>query len=180
MKTLLIYELRALLLAVSKHSDSHFIEIESDLQQTAFLLNEAIEKLSHHFMAIHSELIAQQNAIAQLSTQGELSQTAKENLSVFEKNIGELVNNVVTGMQFQDMTNQLLERTIKRVKGLRELLDELSASDYLSADIEDSQALLSYLAEVNHRLDNSSQYLLGNLRKSVGQSNLNSGDIDLF
>jgi hypothetical protein len=44
MKTLPIEELRELLAAVSRHGDWHLLEIETDLQQTAFLLNEAIEK----------------------------------------------------------------------------------------------------------------------------------------
>lgn len=180
MKTLPMNELRALLAAVSQHGDRHLIEIESDLQQTTFLLSEAIEKLSLSFMAIHSQLVEQQNTIEQLHIEGELSINAKEALSVFEKNIGNHVSNVVTGMQFQDMTNQLLERTIKRVNGLKELLQELASHEHPASAEDEHEEILNFLAGVNQRLNNGSQYLSGNLRKSVRQSNLNTGDIDLF
>jgi len=41
MNTLPIHELRTLLAAVASHGDQHLLEVESDLQQTAFLLNES-------------------------------------------------------------------------------------------------------------------------------------------
>ena len=47
MNTLPIAELRSLLVAVSEHGKQHLTEVEADLQQTAFLLSEAIEKLRH-------------------------------------------------------------------------------------------------------------------------------------
>lgn len=180
MKTLPIYELRALLAAVSQHGDRHLLEIESDLQQTAFLLNEAIEKLSNSFMAIHGQLLEQKSRLEVLQQEGALTETAKETLSAYEKRIGDEVNNVVTGMQFQDMTNQLLERTIKCVNGLKELLQELAAHEHAASVEDEHEEILSFLSSVNQRLDTGSQYLTGNLRKSVGQSNLNTGDIDLF
>lgn len=41
-------------------------EVETDLVQTGILLEEAIEKLSFNFMAIHAAVAAQQDTIALL------------------------------------------------------------------------------------------------------------------
>ncbi|MEZ0288685.1 MAG: chemotaxis protein, partial [Methylophilus sp.] len=67
MKTLPIEELRELLAAVSRHGDWHLLEIETDLQQTTFLLNEAIEKLSTSFMNVYAQLTEQQAVIKLLA-----------------------------------------------------------------------------------------------------------------
>lgn len=180
MNTLPVEELRALLAAVSSHGDRHLLEIETDLQQTAFLLNEAIEKLSVSFMAIYSQLNAQQAVLKQLTEAGALRQEDAESLRVFEEYIGQEVNKVVTGMQFQDMTNQLLQRTIQRVSGLKYLLQELSSHQMPMTSTDEHEEIRSFIAHINQQFDASSSQLTGGLRKSVNQQSLATGDIDLF
>lgn len=180
MKILPIEELRALLAAVSSHGDRHLLEIDTDLQQTAFLLNEAIEKLSVSFMNVYGQITEQQAALKLLADAGKLQPEEMEQLQVFQDNIGQEVNKVVTGMQFQDMTNQLLQRTIHRVNGLKFLLQELSTHQFPMAAEDEHQEILNFIAHVNHQFDVGSQHLTGNLRKSVNQQDLATGDIDLF
>lgn len=180
MKTLPIEELRELLAAVSRHGDWHLLEIETDLQQTSFLLNEAIEKLSASFMTVYAQLTEQQAAIELLAEAGKLQSEEVQQLQVFQDNIGQEVNKVVTGMQFQDMTNQLLQRTINRVNGLKELLHELSSHQVPSAADDEHEEIRNFIMQLNQNFDQGSQHLTGNLRKSVNQQDLATGDIDLF
>jgi len=180
MKTLPVEELRELLAVVSRHGDWHLLEIEADLQQTTFLLDEAIEKLSNSFMAVHTHLMDQQAALQSLSEAGRLQVAELAQLQVFQDSIGQEVNKVVTGMQFQDMTNQLLQRTISRVHGLKMLLQELSSHQFpMSADAE-KEEIRQFIRQLNQNFDQGSQHLTGSLRKSVSQQDMAAGEIDLF
>lgn len=180
MKTLPIEELRALLAAVSSHGDWHLLEIETDLQQTTFLLNEAIEKLSQSFLQVYAHLNDQQTALQQLAEAGKLQPEEMAQLQVFHEHVGHEINQVITGMQFQDMTNQLLQRTIHRVHGLKELLNELSTHKGPMMDEDEHEEIRRFIQQLNQQFDRGSQHLTGNLRKSVNQQDLSSGDIDLF
>jgi len=126
MKTLPIRELRSLLAAVSDHGKQHLVEVEADLLQTTFLLSEAIEKLSTSFMAVHEAVTEQQQVLDALLADHRFGKEEIERLEAFKQKIGKEVNAAVTGLQFQDLTDQLLTRTIKRVNGLKDLLQELA------------------------------------------------------
>ncbi|EUJ10686.1 hypothetical protein Meth11DRAFT_1514 [Methylophilaceae bacterium 11] len=177
MNKLPINELRTLLTAVANHGNQHLVEVESDLQQTAFLLNEAIEKLSTSFMKIH-DLIAHQHNL--LVTSGQLDEAMTFAIEEYEEKIGNEVNSVVTGMQFQDMTSQLLHRTINRVNGLKALLQELSEHGYDMDAQREHDDIAKFLVNINDILHAGSHALSGNLRKAVGQKDMATGDIDLF
>jgi hypothetical protein len=180
MKTLPIEELRELLAAVSRHGDWHLLEIETDLQQTTFLLNEAIEKLSASFMTVYAQLMEQQTVVEVLADSGKLGPEVVEQFQVFQDNIGQEVNKVVTGMQFQDMTNQLLQRTINRVNGLKAILQELSSHQFPMAADNEHEEIRNFIMQLNQNFDQASHHLTGNLRKSVNQQDMATGDIDLF
>ena len=65
-KKILGSHVKRLLSGVSDHGRKHLTEVETDLVQTGILLEEAIEKLSFNFMAIHAAVAAQQDTIAML------------------------------------------------------------------------------------------------------------------
>lgn len=180
MKTLPIEELRELLAAVSRNGNWHLLEIETDLQQTTFLLNEAIEKLSTSFMNVYAQLTEQQAFVKALAETGKLPSGLVQQLQGYQDNIGQEVNKVVTGMQFQDMTNQLLQRTINRVNGLKALLQELSSHQFPMAADNEHEEIRHFIMQLNQNFDQGSAHLTGNLRKSVNQQDMATGDIDLF
>lgn len=180
MNTLPIQELRTLLAAVSHHADAHLLEIDTDLQQTTFLLNEAIEKLSTSFMQVHAHLTDQQAALRSLLEAGRLSDEEFAQLEVFHQRIGDDIHQVVTGMQFQDMTNQLLQRTLLRVNGLKSLLQELAHHEHPIPAAAEHEEIRQFILQLNQQIDLGSQHLGGHLRKSVNQQNLATGDISLF
>ncbi len=180
MNSLPINELRVLLMAVSDHGEQHLAEVDADLHQTAFLLDEAIAKLGASFMAVYQLIGQQQKVIDAFAHDGKINQEVLDEINSYKQQIGDEVNAVVTGMQFQDMTNQLLHRNIKRVNGLKDLLQELATHGHEMDASREHQDIAKFIESLNHNLGVGSHALSGNLRKSVGQQDMTSGDIDLF
>lgn len=184
MNTLPITELRSLLSAVSSHGTQHLVEVEADLKQTTVLLTEAIEKLAASFLAVNEVVVVQQEAIATLMLRHHINGNDKgnelETLHTCKQKIGEEVNAAVTGLQFQDMTSQLIARTIKRINGLRDLLEELSLHGKEIAPEQEHEEIAKFLGEMNFSLTKQSDALSGGLRKQVSQETMQTGDIELF
>src|SRR5690606_20716717 len=120
MTTTTLLALQGVLSLLSAHARLHLNEVETDLIQTNLLLKEAIDKLGGSFMALHKAVVIQQQIVERL-----LAAPADERepaMQALRKNVAAIdshVNSAVTGLQFQDMTDQLIGRTIQRVVGLR-------------------------------------------------------------
>jgi len=179
-KTLPIAELRKLLAAVSDHGKQHLIEVEADLLQTTFLLSEAIEKLSTSFTAVHDAVCAQQQVLDALVAKYAIEEPVLEKLDSFKSKIGDEVNVVITSLQFQDLTSQLVARTIKRVNGLKDLLHELESHSNEMDPGHEHEEIVKFLEEMSRSLQVGSRALSGGLRQSVGQQDMATGEIDLF
>src|SRR6476619_3249430 len=106
-KKILGSHVKRLLSGVSAHGRRHLTEVETDLLQTELLLEEAIDKLTSSFMAIHSTVGARQGAIDRLLAGAAPSAEDSAHLSGMSGEIGRHVNTAITSMQFQDMTSQL-------------------------------------------------------------------------
>lgn len=180
MKTLPTTELRSLLTAVSDHGKQHLVEVEADLLQTTFLLSEAIEKLGSSFMAVHEAVIEQQQVLNTLIAEHQFDNAEAEKLEAFKHKIGQEVNGAVTGLQFQDLTSQLLNRTIKRVNGLKDLLHELGNHSNEIDPEHEHEEIAKFLDDMSHSLNVGSHALSGGLRRSVDQQDMATGDIELF
>ena len=179
-KKILGSHVKRLLSGVSTHGRRHLSEVETDLLQTELLLEEAVEKLTASFMAIHSAVGARQETIDRLLASGALSVEDSATLAAMSGEIGTQVNKAITSMQFQDMTSQLIERTLRRVAGLRDFLGTL---DEHNADIRPesgSEEIVERLGKVSMALAIQSLELRSVLRKAVNQQHLESGDIELF
>ena len=179
-KKILGSHVKRLLSGVSDHGRKHLTEVETDLIQTRLLLEEAIEKLSFNFMAIHQTVEAERATIQLLLDGGIATPEQRAQLQALQGQVGGYVNAAITSMQFQDMTSQLIDRTLKRVTGLREFLGTLSAhGDDLLPD-SGSDEIVERLGKVSMALAIQSLELRSVLRKSVNQQHLDSGDIELF
>jgi hypothetical protein len=177
-KKLLGTQVKRLLSGVSDHGARHLTEIETDLVQTSVLLGEAIEKLGASFMAIHGAVEAQQKAVDSLLVGVNLD--IAEELKARQSQISQHVNAAVTGLQFEDMTNQLIGRTLKRVSGLRDVLGAMeSGSAGLSAE-GDTEEIIAALITINTALEKRSAQLESALWKAVCQTHMESGDVELF
>lgn len=179
-KKILGSHVKRLLSGVSAHGGRHLTEVETDLMQTERLLEEAVERLTSSFMAIHQTVEGRQGSIDKLLAGGTVSDEDSARLQGMSGEIGAHVNSAITSMQFQDMTSQLIDRTLKRVTGLREFLGTLSAhGEGLMPDTGNDE-IVDRLGKVSMALAIQSLELRSVLRKSVNQQHLDSGDIELF
>ncbi len=179
-KKVLGSQVKRLLTGVSDHGKKHLIEVEADLIQTTLLLGEAIDKLGASFMAIHAAVCMQQETVDLFLAGGTPSPESVERMRALHDEIGSHVNAAITGMQFQDMTSQLIDRTMRRVTGLREFLGTLGANGAGMLPESDSDAIVTMLSSINMALAIQSLELKNVLRKAVTQKHLDSGDIELF
>jgi hypothetical protein len=165
-KKILGSHVKRLLSGVSAHGRRHLNEVETDLLQTGLLLEEAVDRLTSSFTAIHGVVGP--------------SEEESAHLAAMSGEIGEHVNTAITSMQFQDMTSQLIERTLRRVSGLREFLGTIGEHGaHISQDSSHDQ-IVERLGKVSMALAIKSLELRSVLRKSVEQRHLESGDIELF
>lgn len=169
-----------LLSGLSDHGSQHLTEVETDLVQTNVLLAEAIEKLSASFMAIHAAVTEQQQMVDALSITATVSLEATQALKAKSMQIDQHVNAAVTGLQFQDMTNQLIGRTLRRVVGFRDVLEVAGASSIAIPTDATNEQLHGMLRHINETLKTESVDLEKELWKAVCQTHMESGDIELF
>jgi hypothetical protein len=173
-------EVKQLLTGIAGHSSQHLTEVETDLVQTTYLLSEAIEKLGASFMAIHAAVSAQQDAVNLLLVAGHAAPEDTEKMHTMTGEIGQHVNAAVTGLQFQDMTSQLIGRIVKRVVGLREVLGVLEGQGAGIAPDSSADDLTELLHNTNTIVSEQSAKLESALWKAVCQTHMESGDIELF
>jgi hypothetical protein len=181
--TKMLNELKSLLLETSEVGDVHLSKIEADLIQTDILLDEAITKLTNGFMALHETLAEQQHEI-DLLLSGKKAATPENiaHLKDLREKTNQHIHATVTGLQFQDMTSQLLERVVRRVIGLREVL---KLANTTGTEIKPDQNVS--LADIEALLDKTRtttsvkmKELETVLWRAVRQTRMESGDVDLF
>ncbi len=183
MNTLPITELRKLLTAVSEHGNKHLVAIESDLKQAAFLLDEAISKLGDSFMALEQQISVQETTISNLKKTDGIDENNRQTLASSQAEVHQQIQQVVTNLQFQDMTNQILERSLKRVDCLKSLIYEIGNHGD-DADvgilIREQEEIAEYIDKLKQGLDDSDAINSGINNRSVDQKNMSSGSVDLF
>ncbi|MBC7786166.1 MAG: chemotaxis protein [Methylophilaceae bacterium] len=179
-KNLPLTEFQCLLDDLSIHSANHLIEAEADLMQTSFLLGEAIERLTTSFMQINYAIQSQHDAFEKLMQDQAVPTNNIQKFTEFRDQINTEINAVVTGLQFQDLTSQLLARTMKRLNGLRDVLSGLSSEDEHQPTESDHDAVATLLKKVNESLSLRSSALQAGMRQQVTQKHMGSGDIELF
>jgi hypothetical protein len=166
--------------SVSDQGSQHLTEVETDLVQTTFLLGEAIQKLGASFMAIHEAVCSQQETVDLLLAGGVPDPEKVERLKAIHNEIGKHVNAAVTGLQFQDMTSQLIGRTVRRVTGLREVLNLIEQSSAGVMPESDTEEVVAFLNDINKVIEEHNSKLESVLWKAVRQTHMESGDVELF
>lgn len=177
---LLSSRIKTLLSGVAEQGTQHLTEVETDLVQTTFLLSEAIEKLGESFMAIHEAVCAQQMIVDTLLQNGSATADTSAKLKAMQEEIGKHVNAAVTGLQFHDMTNQLIGRTMKRINGLRDVLASMGTNAAAMAPDDEAEKTVERLEQIGKLLEAQSTELESGLWKAVNQIHMESGDVELF
>jgi hypothetical protein len=181
--TKMLNELKRLLLETSEVGDVHLSKIEADLIQTDILLDEAIAKLTDGFMSLHNTLQEQQQEF-DLLLSGKKAATPENlaHLRGLREKINQYIHVIVTALQFQDMTSQLLERVVRRIIGLREVLKLMHGC---GEQIKPQEQMA--MADIEVLLDKTSMLMGAKMKdletvlwRAVRQTRMESGDIDLF
>lgn len=178
-----------LLEGLAAHGARHLAGAQTDLAQTGTLLDEAIIKLASSFMELHAAVTEQQQQIVRLldAPAGGIADAERDSLRALAERVDTQVNAAVTGLQFQDLTNQLIGRTARRIAALRDMLDsmEQAAQSVRLADAaapgkDEGGRIGIVLENAVARLENQSRALDDALSGSVPQTHMDSGDIELF
>ncbi|MHB1052934.1 MAG: chemotaxis protein [Thiobacillus sp.] len=168
-----------LLSGVSMHGDQHLAEVERDLVQMDVLLEEAIKKLGSSFMAIHHAISKQQETLDSMLSEERSSPDLAIRLEAIQSEINGHVGAAITGLQFQDMTSQLIGRMVNHLTGLRGVFGELDSSEAALPE-SGNEALLERLNQISDRVGARCTELAGGVRSTVNQRHMESGDIELF
>jgi hypothetical protein len=169
-----------LLSGVSVHGDQHLAEVERDLVQMDVLLNEAIKKLCTSFMAIHHAIDLQQETLKGMLSDGNPAPEQAARLEALREEISQHVGAAVTGLQFQDMTSQLIGRMVQHLSGLRDVFGELGVNGSTDLPESGSDEMLTLLDHISDRVGARCSALSGAVRSTVNQRHMESGDIELF
>lgn len=169
-----------LLSGVSAHGDQHLAEVERDLVQMDALLSEAIKKLCASFMAIHHAIDLQQETLKGMLAAETPAPEQAARLEALREEIGRHVGAAVTGLQFQDMTSQLIGRMVQHLAGLRDVFGELDTNGSAGLPESGSEAMLAMLNRISDRVGARCTELAGSVRSTVNQRHMESGDIELF
>lgn len=179
-KTVLGASLQELLQNIAGNSSIYLSEIESDLLQINLLLMEAINKLGDNVVQIGQDVHHQQKLVRQLTETGSCSPFALEKLDELNQTMDNNVASVVTAMQFQDMTSQLLDKVLSRVAALQEVNEEMEklAAEVSGAESEgDVQMMIRAMGE---DMTSKRHELEGQHAERVSQKHMDSGSIELF
>ena len=169
-----VLELGRLLTDVSAVGIAHLEEVQADLAQTRLLLGEAIARLSDGFSAMHAAVSIQRAAAEQLQ-QAAGAGDGQAQLREAAAAIDTQVQAMVTALQFEDMTSQLITHAGRRIAGLQGILAGVGdgAQGLAAGDLTQLDTLRAAMAAQSRELD-------GSLARSVDQRHLESGDITLF
>lgn len=173
-------QVRQQLAGLSDQCNQQLTEVERDLIQTTILLNEAIEKLSASFMGIHTAVSIKQQEVARLLAGQRLSPDLADRLKAMQDELDMHIGAAVTGLQFQDMTSQLIDRTLRRVAGVKHVLSAALPEDREAPRRNGHDQLDILLHSVREALEEHGTKLEAIAKKSVAQTHMQSGDIELF
>lgn len=173
-------QLSLLLTGVAANGIAHLEEMKNDLIQTNLLLEEAIAKLNGSFFELHDALNAQMEAAGRIASNADSAQEHRERLNRLAEEVGGHVDSVVTGLQFQDMTSQLIGRALHRIEGLRLMLGAFASAGSSLMQQDACEDMAGVLERTSERLALQSKELNGQLEKTVRQQHMEGGSIDLF
>ena len=173
-------ELHELLQSVVCNSGDCLSEMESDLLQVNLLLMEAINKLGDNVLEIGRNLDSQKQVINQMVKMGNGSPFIIEQLDELGQSVDEGVASVITAMQFQDITSQLLDKVLGRVRCLREVLDEVEKLAGGITKAGSDSDVLAMIHEASLAMHIKHEQMKAIEVQNVMQSHMDPGSIDLF
>ncbi|MDR0933945.1 MAG: hypothetical protein LBM56_02480 [Burkholderiaceae bacterium] len=172
--------LQELLQNMASDNFVYLSEIESDLLQIDLLFRDAVSKLGNNVVGIGKDVRRQQQIVRQLMETGSCSPYALERLGKLGEEMDDNVAAVVTAMQFQDMSSQLIEKVLVRVAALQEVVREMNklATDVSGAESEGDVQMI--IRAVGKEMTSRRRKLEGSHTRQVSQQHMEAGSIELF
>jgi len=157
-------EMLILLANLTSLVDSHVGEAAADLRQTGLILDDAILKLNTSFHGIHEGL----EYCLDTEMGGQMEVLMRH------------LQQAIIGLQFHDITTQLLQRATARLDGVCHILLTIEALKSIpNADPKPDEIFL-HLQEVDQTLAQLNENLQSRFVQSLPQQHLESGDVQLF
>ena len=126
----------------------------------------AVLKSNQHVRSIMTELTAFNDVVASNAV----------DLNLISTNVEQNVLVVISTLQFQDMSSQLIEHARMRMTALQEVANEMGKA----GDISSQQEYLEQIAAYNRLLDKHVVSLDKQKANPVAQKDFGTGDIELF
>jgi hypothetical protein len=168
-----------LLTSVAAYSDQHLSEIECNLMQLDALHDEAIKKLCASFIAMQHAVTLQQQTLSGMLLSGNSLAEYAAQVETVQRDISHHARDAIAGLQFQDMTSQIIDRMVLHLSGVRDVLGALDTGA-VSLSEEPHDCLPGMLNDLNDRVGAHRADLTGTLRSTVNQQHMGSGEIELF
>ena len=147
-----------------KQVDHHVARAVADIDQTT-VVDEAINKLDRNFNDIY---VAVQDPVASSADPGRHQDAML------------CVNNAIVALQFHDLTTQLLQRSLMRLQGMRNILSTIEDIKNAASTQQQDAEWLMHLREADHTLLHLSDKLHQSFNQSLEQRHMECGDVELF
>ena len=175
-------QIMELLTRVSAYGEQHLAEIECDLTQIDALQDEAIKKLCASFIAIHQAVNLQQQTLSSMLLSGSSLAEYATLVEATQRDVSRHAGEAVAGLQFQDMTSQLIGRMVLHLSRLRDAISALDIGNgSLSEETEETHNKLpDRLNALRDAVAAHCAEMSDCLRSTVNQRHMNSGEVELF
>lgn len=169
-------EVRALSKKTTHFSDQ-IRSLMTDLHSSFSNADTSIQKISSVDMGFASDSKRRiEQVLDQLETINHESAEALNAQSSLAAEVDANINQATTGLQFQDMTSQLLNHTETRLNAIHDLMDELAV---LTAQ-DDARSPDEILLHIREKLQDTRSKIDAMKHNPVSHGNMGSGDIELF
>lgn len=159
------------------HFSDQIRSLMTDLHGSFSNADTSIQRISSVDMGFTSDSKRRiEQVLDQLEKISHESSEALSSQSVLAAQVEENINQATTGLQFQDMTSQLLDHTKTRLDAIHDLMDDLAHLTQADSARTSEEILL----HIREKLQ-SARARIDNMKHSpVAHGNMDSGDIELF
>lgn len=169
-------EVRALSQKTTHFSDQ-IRSLMSDLHASFNSADTSIQRISSVDMGFASEskkrIEGVMSRLEEINHESSLALNSQKELAA---EVDENINQATTGLQFQDMTSQLLDHTKTRLDMIHELMDELA---HLTRE-DSAHSSHEVLEHIRKRLKETREKIESMKHSPVAHDDMGSGDIELF
>lgn len=159
------------------HFSDQIRSLMTDLHSSFSNADTSIQRISSVDMGFASESKRRiEQVLVQLERINHESSEALASQSSLAADVEENINQATTGLQFQDMTSQLLDHTETRLNAIHDLMDDLA---HLTKE-DSARTSEEILLHIREKLQEARTKIDSMKHNPVSHGSMDSGDIELF